>query len=447
MSRVTDMTTGSVCGRILRFAFPLILANIGQQLYMIADAAIVGQGLGVSALAAVGATDWCYWLILWTVIGFTQAFATFIARRFGRGDHEAMRATLGTSVLLCLLIGGAMTLLGMLLSRPLLLLLDTPADILPQSLTYFRTMVAGTLVVTAYNMAASVLRALGDGRTPLLAMVIAALLNVGLDCLFVLVLPLGIFGAALASVIAQLVSFLFCLFCIVRIPCARIRRSHLRFGGAGEMLLFALPIAFQYLILSLGGIILQSTVNLGGSAFVAGYTATNKLYGLLEATAIALGMAFSTFCSQNYGARNYARVRTCVRQGFLLSVGASTVITVLIFFFSRPLLTLFLDTSEEAGAAALAVGERYLFFVIACLFVLYLLHMYRNVLQAIGNSSWSMYSGIAEFAVRVVMAKVVVGYMGRDALFLAEPLAWALALLSVMLPYYLYFKRRRLPIR
>jgi len=443
MNRTTDMTTGSSAKHILRFAFPLILTNIGQQLYMIADAAIVGRGVSVKALAAVGSADWIYWLILWTVIALSQGFATFVSRHFGNKDFRRMNKTIAMSALLCLIIGGVLTVAGLLATRPLLSLLKTPSDIIDGAATYLTTMISGTLVVTAYNMAASILRAFGDSRSPLVAMIISAVLNIGLDLLFVFVFSWGIFGAAMASVLSQLVSFIYCLIRIRRIDCVQLERSAWKWDGSiiKELLLFGLPLALQSIVIALGGIIVQSTINLQGSTFIAGYTAVNKLYGLLECSAISVGMACSIFLSQNFGAGNYKRVKEGMRTSMLIVIIMSVVIGSLSLLADRYLLQIFLDTSKAGSMEALDVGEKYLFLMCTCMPILYFIHIYRNALQAIGISLWSMISGFAEFAVRVTLAKAVIHWLGTNTLFFVEPSAWLSALLVLALPYYYHQHR------
>ena len=440
MSRTLDMTKGNTVKLLLQFALPLILSNLGQQLYMIADAAIVGRGVGVAALAAVGSADWSYWLALWTVLGFTQGFSTFIARAFGKGDHEGMNRTIAASVLLTLALGAVLTVVGVIGARPLLILLDTPEDILPMAVTYLVTMLAGMIPVAAYNMASAILRALGDGRTPLLAMLIAAVLNIGLDLLFVLGFSWGVFGAALASVLAQTVSFFYCLFVILRLPLIRIGRAVFRSSLVllRPLLAFGIPLSLQYIVIALGGMLLQSTVNAEGSIFVAGFTATNKLYGLLECSAISLGIAMATLLSQNFGAQQYARVRQGVFVGTLLSVTAAVLVSLIVLPLSRPLLSLFLDTAKPGADEAMAIAHRYLLILLLTLPILYLIHVYRNALQSIGNASWSMLSGGAEFCVRVGMAKLIAPLFGVDILYYIEPLAWVGALVFVIPPYWYY---------
>lgn len=443
MSRITDMTVGSPTKHILSFAFPLIVTNFGQQLYTIADAAIVGRGVGVQALAAVGATDWCYWLILWSVMGLTQGFSTSVARCFGDKNYKDMNKTISMSSLLTLVIGGLLTIIGMLAVHPALTVLNTPADIFGGASTYLRIMVGGTLVVAAYNLAASFLRAFGDGKSPLIAMVIAALLNIGLDLLFVFVFHWGIAGAAVASITSQLVSFLYCLAQLQRVECIELTDTwNLDWKRIKELLFFSIPLSLQHVAISVGGILLQSSVNIQGSTFIAGYTATNKVYGLLESSSFSVGLACSTFLSQNYGAGKLDRVKKGTRTGAMIVIVLALVIMTATLFAKQYIPRLFLDIHQPGGAEALDIAVRYLTILAVCLVILYLIHIYRNALQAMEISSWSMLSGISECVCRVVMGKVVFLWMGASALFWAEPIAWLGALLTVMIPYYIYQKKK-----
>ena len=441
--RTIDMTVGSPAKHILRFAIPLILTNVGQQLYMIADAAIVGRGVGVKAFAAVGATDWSYWMILWTVGGLTQGFSTFVARAFGEKNHREMNRFIATSVVLCVLIGGSLTVLGLSAARPLLRLLHTPADILPGATAYLMTMVGGTLAVMGYNMAAAILRALGDGRTPLNAMIIAALLNIALDCLFVFVLDWGIVGAAAASVLAQLVSFLYCSASILKIDMVKLDREAWKPDPdkIKSMLLFGLPIALQYVVITLGGMILQSSVNLQGSIFIAGYTATNKLYSFLQCFAMSFGVAACTFIAQNYGAGRFDRVKQGVVDSVKIVTITAVIMTTISLVSRWQILRVFLDVEEAGGTEALAVAVRYLTIMSLFFVIQHILHVFRNVLQALGVAVWFMASGVAEFVARLFLSKVAIHYMGTDALFIAEPASWLGAMLCVFLPYFYYKKK------
>ena len=208
-----------------------------------------------------------------------------------------------------------------------------------------------------------------------------------------------------------------------------------------ELILFGIPIAIQNIIIAFGGILLQSSVNLQGSIFVAGYTATNKVYGLLECSATALGVACCTFFAQNYGAGKFDRLNQGMRITLKIVVAMALTVMSIVLISRRYLLQLFLNTSEAGGPEALETGIRYLTIMIVFLVILYLIHIFRNVLQAMENSFWSMVSGFAELLCRVFMAKVAIHWIGSDALFISEPVAWTGALLCVMLPYF-YYKRK-----
>ena len=447
MSRVTNMTSGNPYKLMLRFAFPVVLTNMGQQLYQIVDAAIVGRGVGVDAFAAVGCTDWTYWMVMWSVSVMTQGFATFVSRYFGKQDRVLTNKAITTAVYLSLIIAVIFTLGGVLLARPILVLLRTPEDILPNAVIYLTTMISGILIVAFYNLTAAILRAFGDSKTPLAAMVIAAVLNVLLDLLFVIIFRWGVFGAALASVLSQCVAFIFCTVKIFRIEYVKLDKAAWAWDGsmARDMAKFGIPLAIQYVVIHLGGMIVQSTINDQGSTFVAGYTAVNKLYGLLECTAISLGAAFTTYGSQNFGAGNYRRVRRGVNVAMVLAVGVAAALMLIVLPLRRLLPQMFIDLSEPGAPQAIEVAARYLTNMILSMPILYSVYVHRNNLQAIGIASWSLVSGIAEAVSRVVMAKLFFPFTGVEILYYVEPVAWLMAWLFVLIPYYFY-QRRLLPL-
>ena len=438
-----NMTSGRPAKHILSFTFPLILTNMGQQLYMIVDGAIVGRGVGVKALAAVGATDWCYWLILWSVGGLAQGFSTFVSRAFGERNYKEMNKTIAAATELCFFICMFLTIAGILAAKPVLMMLNTPADILPGAAAYLMTMVSGTLIVMGYNLTSAILRGLGDGKSPLVAMIIAALLNIGLDCLFVFVFHLGIIGAAMASLLAQLVSFLYCLYAISRIEFVTVTKQDWRFDfrKIKSMLLFGIPICFQYVVVTMGGMILQSSINTQGSIFIAGYTATNKLYGFLQCFATSVGQATCTFVSQNYGAGLGQRVRQGVVDSVKIIMIMAFAIIAATLLLKTQLLGVFLDVSKPEGIQALEISVRYLTIMVLAFPILHILYIFRNVLQAFGIAIWSLMSGFAELAARILMSKFLINQIGVDALFLSEPASWLGAMLCVFLPYFYYKKK------
>lgn len=447
MSRVTNMTTGNPYKLMLRFAVPVIATNMLQQLYQMVDAAIVGRGVGVDALAAVGCTDWTYWMVMWSVSVMVQGFATFVSRYFGRDDRAMTNKAITASIYLSLVLSAILSIGGILVARPILLLLRTPDTLLPNAVIYLTTMYAGIIIVAFYNLASAILRAFGDSKTPLVAMIVAAVLNVLLDLLFVMVFSWGVFGAAFASVLSQCVAFLYCTVKIFKIEYVKLDKAAwgMDWKLIGEMAKFGIPIAIQYVIIHLGGMIVQSTINDQGASFVAGYTAVNKLYGLLECTAIALGAAFTTFGSQNFGAGNFKRVRRGVNVAMVLAVSISCVLAAIVLPIRYYLPQIFIDMAEPGAPEAIQVAARYLTNMILSMPILYLVYVHRNNLQAIGIASWSLVSGIAEAVSRVVMAKFMFPFVGVEIMFYIEPVAWLMAWIFVLVPFYFY-QRRLLPL-
>lgn len=301
------------------------------------------------------------------------------------------------------------------------------------------------MAVMGYNLTSSILRAFGDGKSPLIAMIIAALLNVGLDLLFVFVIPWGVFGAALASVISQLISFIYCIVCVKKIELVDIKKEYWKWDGrlALELIKFSLPLGLMNAILAVGGLVLQSAVNLEGSIFIAGYTATNRLYGMFECTAIALGHAITTFISQNFGAGNIKRVRHGFKVSFVIAIVFSVIVMSLMMVSGKFLLQLFIDPAEAGAALSLEIAFNYLFVMLCSLIILYLLYVYRSTLQAIGNSFWSMLSGFAEFIARVFFALALYPMWGAKTIYYVESAAWLAALIVVIPPCIYYLRKLR----
>lgn len=443
MSRVKDMTSGKPAKLLLLFSFPLILGNLGQQLYMIVDAIIVGQGVGVEGLAAVGATDWTYWLVLWVIQGTTQGFGILIAQYFGEGSREKMRKAIAMSIGLCAGTGVLLTGICLLIARPMLRLLQTPENIFNGASAYLLTMFAGILIVMAYNMAASVLRALGDGRTPLIAIVMAAVTNIALDLLFVFGFHWGVVGAAAATVIAQFIAFLYCFTVLRRMELVKLQRKdwHVDRMMIKRLFSLALPLVLQSILIAAGGMVLQSAINRQGFLFLAGFTATNKVYGLLESSAISLGYAMTTYVAQNYGAGLQQRIRQGVKSGVGIAVLFSVGVTILMILGGKPILSLFIDTSSSNAPKVLEIAYQYLFIMSCLLCALYLLYVFRSTLQGMGNTIIPMLSGLMEFLARVCAALIGARIWGETVLFFAEPGAWIAA--AVLLVFGCIWKFRK----
>lgn len=423
------MTSGNPAKLILFFSVPLILANFGQQFYMIVDAIIVGRGVGVDALASVGATDWAYWMALWVIQALTQGFAIPISHHFGSGDHKKLRQSVAMSVKLCLIIGIILTAVCLVIARPLLTLLQTPENIFAGAFEYLITMYAGILIVMAYNMASSILRALGDGRTPLIAIAIAAVTNIVLDLIFVLVFHWGIFGAAIATVTAQLLAFVYCFNVLHKMELMKLEKEDWKFRKdiVGNQFRLGFPLAIQHIFIAVGGMILQSAINKHGFIFIAGFTATNKLYGLMESSAISLGYSVSTYIAQNYGAGKFRRIKTGLKTSAAIGLIFAVIVTAAMIIFGKPILSLFIDTAASTAAQTLDIAYHYLFIMSCLLIPLYMLHVFKNTLQGLDDAITPFISGIMEFAARVSMAYLFTALFGDGLIFYAEPSAWIAA--------------------
>lgn len=451
MAKVRDMTQGRPARLILSFALPLMLGNMFQQMYVMVDTMVVGKFVGVDALASLGAADWLNWLVIGLVQGLTQGFSIQISQRFGAEDWDGLNRAITGTILLSGAVGAVLTAAALLLAEPVLLLLRTPADILPGSLDYLHVMFSGTLALMGYNAFASILRAMGNSRTPLIAMVIASVLNVGLDLLFVLVFHWGIAGAAGATVLAQVVSCLICLWAMRGLPIPRIEKSQWRLSAPLMRRLFSLgaPLALQNTIIAVGGMAVQSVVNGFGVLFVAGYTATNKLYGLLEIAATSFGFSMATYTGQNLGAKRYDRIRSGIRAGRRMAVLTALVISALMILLGRYILMLFISGDPQQQEQVMAVAYRYLFIMGVMLFVLYLLHVYRSSLQGMGDTIVPMASGFIEMFMRVGSVLFLPAFVGQDGVFLAEVIAWAGAAVLLIVMFYVRLRRLEsgLPLR
>lgn len=443
-AKIKNMTEGKPAGLIFSFALPLMLGNVFQQLYTVVDTMVVGKVLGVNALAALGAVEWLNWMILGVIQGFTQGFSILMAQEFGAGKNKRLKRVVGKSIVLSAVCAAGLLLLSQLALLPILHLLSTPETILPLSVRYLRILFAGIPVVIAYNLLASILRALGDGRTPLLAMIVAAFLNIALDLLFVMGFGFGVAGAAAATVIAQSGSGIYCLLRIRRIEFLKLEKEDFRRerGLTGRLFVLGFPIAFQNSVIAVGGMIVQSVVNGFGVVFIAGFTATNKLYGVLEVAATSYGYAMLTYVGQNLGAGKTDRIKKGMRSAVMIAFATSAVIAACMLLFGRGILGCFISGDPEQTRAALKIACHYMSVMSVFLPVLYLLHVTRSALQGMGDTLFPMASGIAEFVMRTAAALLLPLYFGEEGIFYAEILAWAGA--DVILVTRWFVKRRAL---
>jgi len=428
MARTLNMTTGSPMKLLFSFALPLMFGNIFQQLYTVVDTAIVGRGVGMSALAALGTVDWLNWMMLGIAQGFTQGFCIRMSQKFGAQDLEGLKKTLGNSALLTALVALLGTLIAQLGLPVFLTLMQVPDYLKPDATLYSRIIMGGFAAVCFFNLCSSTLRSVGDSKTPLVAMVVAAVTNIILDIVAVFVLKWGIAGAAAATIFSQLLSGALCAVKIAKTPELRFEKRHLALNlhMAGDLMRIGIPAAAKNIIIAVGGMVVQTVVNSFESmSFIAGFTATNKLYGLLEIAALSYGYAVTTYVGQNYGAGLVPRIRSGVRAANTLALISSVVIAAIMLLFGREITMLFI--SREDAALALEAGEtafRYLMLMSISLPVLYVLYVYMSALQGMGNTVAPMYSAVFELAIRIAVSLVVARIGFREGIFWAEVGAW-----------------------
>ena len=439
MTRHINMTQGHPAKLMFLFALPLMAGNVFQQLYTVVDTAIVGRGVGMEALAALGTVDWLNWMLLGIAQGFTQGFGVKMAQKFGQQDEEGLKQTIAVSAKLTVVITVIMMVASQASLHLFLQMLGVPQQLRPTATQYTRTLFAGIPAVMFYNYCASVLRAVGDSRTPLRAMILASLTNIALDCVAVFILDWGVIGAAAATIVAQCISGIYCARKMWNFDLLRFEKRHMQapMGTSWTLLALGLPVALQNTIISVGGMALQSIVNRFGTAFIAGFTATNKLYGLLEIAAVSYGFAVTTYVGQNYGAGQQTRIRRGTSWAVGISVITSVVIGAGMLLFGRQITSLFISAdSVELELAAGATAYKYLSVMSSCLPVLYLLYVYRSALQGMGNMLIPMLSGGVEFVMRVGIAFWAGNRNWPEGLFMAEIFAWTGAALLLAISYY-----------
>ena len=434
MAAEKDMTVGDPQKIILNFTIPVFIGNVFQQVYSMADTVIVGKFVGTKALAAVGATGTINFLILGFLLGLTAGFTVLTAQKFGAGDMESMRKTVGNAAILSFIVAVAMTLVSMLGMRWLLTFMNTPEDIFDDAYTYIMIICGGIFTQVLYNLLSSILRALGNSKTPLYFLLLSAGLNIVLDLVLIIYFHMGVAGAAYATVISQGVSGFLCLiFIIKKVPVLHMEKGEFRLEKnlSIQQLKVGFPMALQYSITAIGTMMVQSALNMLGSIAVAAFTAANKIENLLTQAFVAQGVTMATYCAQNMGAGRPDRIRKGFRaadmQGFLYGIGAG-----IFFIFAGKYLTyLFLSENVEE---VIGNVEIYLRCIGIFMIPLAIVNIYRNGIQGMGYGFLPMTAGIAELAGRGLTAVVASHYKSYLGICLASPVAWifASALLLVM---------------
>ena len=440
LNSTMDMTRGRPLSLLVRFGLPLMLSSILQQLYSLCDSMVVGRLIGVEAFAAVGAASFLNWLPLSMLLGLSQGFAVVLSQRFGAGDARGLKRSAWLSAAIGSAAAILMGALGILFLYPLLTAMHTPAEMLELSAAYLRVVFAGLIASALYNVAATLLRAAGDSRTPLLALAVSTLCNIALDYILVAFANMGVEGVALATVLAQLISLTVCLARIILKPIQTPEPSAPAMTGGFTAQLFrnGLSPMFRDGVIAVGGLFVQTVVNGFGVTFVAGMTAARRYFSMMEMVGAALEGALATFVGQNAGANRPDRIREGTRTAVQLGVIAALLTAILAAVFANPLITLLIGSASpevvQYGVTALRLTALFLPF-------LYLLCLYRASLQSMGDALTPMLSGFAELIMRLLSVLLLPPFIGHVAAYMADDLGWVAAAILLMTVYYQTQKR------
>ena len=438
-----DMTKGNPTRLIVKFIIPIVIGNIFQQLYNMVDTIIVGRYVGVEALAAVGATGTISFLILGFLMGLTAGFTVLTAQRFGAGDIEGVKQTVGNAATLSVIITVVMTLFSVFIMDGLLKVMNTPEDIFDMAKTYILIICGGMGCSVLYNLLSSFLRAVGNSKVPLYFLVVSAVLNIVLDLFLILVIPMGVAGAAIATIVSQGISGVLCLiYMIKKVPVLQIEKRHWKLDAqcTHHQLSIGLPMALQFSITAVGTIFVQMALNMFGSTVVAAYTAACKVEQLVTQPYGAIGLTMSTYCAQNRGVNDIDRSRKGVRISNVMSLVYSIVIYGVIMLALPYVIRLFVsgDVTEILGYARIYVGVCGL-----CFTGLGMIFIFRNAMQGCGFSFMPMMGGVVELVCRTVAAFAAAHYHSYLGVCLGNASSWAVTGIFLAIAY-LFMMRKLL---
>lgn len=438
-----DLTQGKPIKQILLFSIPLVMGTLFQQLYSFVDTIMVGRLISTNALAAVGAAYSLNFLTLGFVQGACVGFGIPLAQSIGAKDEKEFKRYFWNAGWLCILLTVGMTIVTTLAAEPLLRMVQTPADIFEQAVTYVRIIFLGIPAAILYNFSASALRAVGDSKHPFYFLVFSSFLNIALDYVFIVPIPLGVAGAALATVLSQLVSGLLNLGWLV-LKTGFLKESGGLKGVSGRhvkrLCIVGFPMGFEYSISAIGAVVMQSAINSLGSIAVAGQTAGEKIRQMFTLPMESVGMGMATYVGQNDGAKRYDRIKEGIFSGLIIQWTYCIVVWVVIFFGKGAFSTLVLG-GEAVAETALSI--QYLTHMSALFFIHGALMIMRNTLQGMGYSAHAVLSGVGELIGRSVGGFLATAWFGFIGICYANPLAWGFALIycTIMVCYFL---RKRL---
>lgn len=437
------MTSGNAWRQIFFFSLPLLVGNVFQQLYSMVDTIIVGRFVSVKALAAVGSTGAISFLVLGFAMGMTAGFSVIIAQRFGAGDEEGVRKSIGMAIWLSVITMAVLTALAIATARPLLEFMNTPEDIIGDALVYIIIIYGGIGASIYYNLIASIVRALGDSKTPLYFLLFSSGLNIVLDLVLIIFFHMGVAGAGIATVFSQLLAAVLCtIYSVKKFELIRLSRRHMRWNRqlAKAELGVGLPMAFQYSITAVGVMVLQGALNRFGSSVIASYTAASKVEAVVTQPFNALGMAMTTYCGQNVGAGKWDRVRRGMKICTVMCMVTVAVAMAVNIFAGSWCTALFMT---EPTKEILSYAQTYLNIIAVFYPALGLLYVYRNGLQGMGDGLFPMLGGLGELLARLAVATVLPGLMGYMGICMASPVAWCAATAVLLARYFIWMHKKQ----
>lgn len=431
-----DLLNGPIFKSILIFAIPLFISNLFQQLYNTVDTMIVGHFLGDSSLAAIGACTPIYDLLVGFALGIGNGMSIVVARSFGRGDSNRLKKAVAGTIVIGLFVAIIMTVIAQVCVKPLLLVLNTPDNIIDEAYHYIATITLFIIVMLAYNLCSGVLRAIGNSFMPLVFLVISSCTNIVLDLLFITKLDMGIQGAAIATVISQLLSAVLCLVYILVwnqsiVPSVRDFKFNLSLYK--ELLSQGLANGFMGSIVSSGSVILQYGINGIGTATIAGHTAARKIYQFSIMPFFTMALAASTFVSQNRGADNGLRIRKAMKYVYIYDIIVALFVTIIMAFAAPSLVKLISGSSEPV---VLTNGSMYLRFGAPFYSVLGILSVTRNALQGIGQKMLPIISSVIEFFGKILFVIVFIPAFKYMAVIFCEPIIWCVMTAQLVYSFY-----------
>ncbi|WP_099205147.1 MATE family efflux transporter [Scatolibacter rhodanostii] len=437
-----DLTSGSPLKKVLSFAIPLYFGNILQQLYTLINTIIVGRFLGTDALAAVGLTASINFLILGFCVGVATGFSIPIAQAFGSKDYAELKRLTGNITTLSIIISAIFTIVTAVLCRPILLLMNTPESILQDAYNYLLVLFLGVPTVFAYNALSSLMRSLGDSKTPLIILLLSSLISIGLAYVFIDVFHWGVGGAAWAIFISQALSSIGCFVVIVKkFPLLHFDKKDLKLQTkyVSQLLKIGIPMGLQFSITGFGSAVLQSAVNQLGSVIVAAVSSGGRVMTLISCAYDTLGSTMATYAGQNVGAGKIHRLRKGVHAAVYISLVFTVFAISVCFIFGRPLAMMFISDSSSQDI----VDYTYQFLKVSSLFYvpLALVNILRLVIQGLGYGKLAMMSGVCEMVARVIVGNVFVPLFGFAAACFANPSAWVLADIFLIPAYFIVMKR------